>query len=356
MPATRVLLVDDDEVLRSMMGGVLQHHGFEITAASSVSEALKHISSNVYDVLLSDLHMPGAGDGLTVVSAMRHANPKAVTLLLSAFPEMDAAAHAILLQADQLLVKPMDVMSLIETIENRLAHGPAPTRVVESVASILERTAENTIRDWYELIVTDDLVMAVALTYEQRTGHLHQVFIDLARCLRSPKPIGGKETISAAAAQHGLDRRRQGYTAAMLVEESRMLQVSVFQTLQDNMATIDYSILLIGVMTIADELDSQLSQAMRSYIAETAVDALTWLDRVTWSELWPSERQHANLPSKKKPRQKPGRFAQISNRFTSQRWYYANSSHDSRPGFRGVRPKAHCRTGPTSTCTNCDTG
>jgi CheY-like chemotaxis protein len=41
---------------------------------------LNLINSQVFDVLLSDLHMPGAGDGLTVVSAMRHANPKAVTM------------------------------------------------------------------------------------------------------------------------------------------------------------------------------------------------------------------------------------------------------------------------------------
>jgi YesN/AraC family two-component response regulator len=46
----------------------------------------KHINSILFDVLLTDLHMPGAGDGLTVVSAMRHSNPKAVTMVLSAFP------------------------------------------------------------------------------------------------------------------------------------------------------------------------------------------------------------------------------------------------------------------------------
>ena len=51
----------------------------------------------------------------------------------------------------------------------------------------------------------------------------------------------------------------------MLVEESRMLQVSIFQTLQNNLPSIDFSVLLIGVMTIADEVDSQLSQAMESY-------------------------------------------------------------------------------------------
>jgi hypothetical protein len=55
----------------------------------------------------------------------------------------------------------------------------------------------------------------------------------------------------------------------MLVEESRMLQVSIFQTLQNNLQTVDFSLLLVDVMAIADEVDSQLAQAMTSYIAES---------------------------------------------------------------------------------------
>jgi len=54
----------------------------------------------------------------------------------------------------------------------------------------------------------------------------------------------------------------------MLVEESRMLQVSIFQTLQNNLHTVDFSLLLLAVMAIADEVDSQLAQAMTSYVAE----------------------------------------------------------------------------------------
>jgi DNA-binding response OmpR family regulator len=270
----KVLLVDDDVAVLSMLEEVLQQEGYDVTTATSVPEALRHISSNVYNVLLSDLHMPGAGDGLTVVSAMRHANPKAVTMLLSAFPEMDAAAHAILLQADQILVKPMDVTALVEAIKERLAIGPPAIRIVETVATILERTTESTIQIWFARIQTDKQVMTVPLTFEQRTSHLPQVFRDLALRLRSSKPIGSKELISEAAAEHGLNRRKHGYTAAMLVEESRMLQVSIFQTLQNNLASIDFSVLLIGVMTIADEIDSQLSQAMASYIAESVSDNL----------------------------------------------------------------------------------
>ncbi len=94
MDDIRVLLVDDDEIVRMALTGVLEQSGFSVTTAATVPEALRLISGpETYDVLLSDLHMPGAGDGLTVVSAMRHANPQAVTLLLSAFPEMTAAAR-----------------------------------------------------------------------------------------------------------------------------------------------------------------------------------------------------------------------------------------------------------------------
>jgi DNA-binding response OmpR family regulator len=269
-----MLIVDDDDMIRFSLGEVLQQEGFDVTSAASVPEALKLISSNVYDVLLSDLHMPGAGDGLTVVSAMRHANPKAVTMLLSAFPEMDAASHAILLQTDQILVKPMNVTALVEAIRERLATGPPAVRIVETVATILERTTDLTIADWYSHIQKDEKVMAVHLTYEQRICHLPQLFIELVRRLRSSKPIGSKEFVSPAAAEHGINRRRQGYSAELLVEESRMLQVSIFHTLQKNLARIDFSILLTEVMTIADEIDSQLSQAMASYVAESIADGL----------------------------------------------------------------------------------
>jgi CheY-like chemotaxis protein len=270
MAIAKVLLVDDDENVRFGLGELLESRGFDITTAASVPEALKLIISETYDVLLSDLHMPGAGDGLTVVSAMRHANPRAVTLLLTAYPEMGAATHAILLQADQILVKPMKLPALVEVIKQRLASRRPGPRAVESVATILERSAQSSIDDWFGRVQLQDRLMAVPLSYEQRCGHLPQVFRDLVYRLRSSQPLGTREVLSIAAAQHGVSRREYGYTAAMLVEESRMLQVSIFQTLQNNLANIDFSVLLIGVMTIADEVDSQLSQAMESYLTHSS--------------------------------------------------------------------------------------
>jgi DNA-binding NtrC family response regulator len=100
----KVLIVDDDELIRTTEKLILEAGNFEVVTAGSVNDALRLIGTRVFDVLLTDLHMPGAGDGLTVVSAMRHANPAAVTIIFSGFPEMKEAAAAILLQADEILV------------------------------------------------------------------------------------------------------------------------------------------------------------------------------------------------------------------------------------------------------------
>jgi DNA-binding response OmpR family regulator len=267
-------VVADDEAVRVSLCTILEKHGFDVTCAADVSGALKLISSQKYDVLLTDLHMPGAGDGLTVVSAIRHANPEAVTLLLSSFPEMSAAANAILMQTDEILVKPMNIPDLISAITQRLARGPLHKRNIETLATILERTTEAGIADWYELVEKEDTLMAVPLSREARCKHLPQLFSDLAVRLQTFKPLGTKELKSRSASDHGTARRQQGYTAAMMVEESRILQVTIFHTLQKNLGTIDFSVLLLGVMTIADEVDSQLSQSMKSYLAESIQDTL----------------------------------------------------------------------------------
>ena len=269
MSEIKVLVVDDDEIVRATLTGVLGQSGFSVTSAANVADALKYISGpETYDVLLSDLHMPGAGDGLTVVSAMRHANPAAVTLLLSAFPEMAAAAEAIVKQADEILVKPLDLILLIEIIHQRIASVPRPKHEVETVAEILERTTEGTIQNWFERVQREKSLMAIPMSREQRCGHLPDLFREMICHLCAQKPIGTKELMSSSAREYGAIRFSQGYTATMLVEEFRMLQISIFHTLQNNPTNIDYSVVLTNVMTVADQIDFQLQQSVASFARE----------------------------------------------------------------------------------------
>src|ERR1700736_4914622 len=98
------------------------------------------------------------------------------------------------------------------------------------------------------------------------------MFRDLVTRLRNPLPLGTRALMSGGAHLHGCLRRDQGYTPALMVEESRILQVSIFETLQSHSESRDSSDLLIDVMAIADEVDSQLAQAMTGYISEADRD------------------------------------------------------------------------------------
>jgi DNA-binding response OmpR family regulator len=274
MPRPRVLLVDDDPDIRELLIVKLGQDGFDVTEACDVNEALRHIASNSFDVLVSDLHMPGAADGLTVISAMRHANPETVTILFSAFPQMDIAVKTILAQTDQILVKPSGISTLSKTIRARLAQDFFYAKPMESVATILERSIGKTVDAWYARVEQDEGLMNLSLSREEREGYIPHVLKDVVLRLRSDRSLGDKDIISTAAHRHGLLRREQGYSAAMMVDESRALQVSIFETLNKNAEYIDFSLLLKNVMAIADEVDSQLSQAVMSYRNESVLDSL----------------------------------------------------------------------------------
>jgi DNA-binding response OmpR family regulator len=268
MKTNRILLAEDNAEVRIAFQEGLESHGFYVAPARSVSEALKFISTEKFDVLLADLYMPDASDGFTVVNAMRHTQPNAVTLVLSNYPVLQAAMTAILLQADQVLVKPIGFAEITAIIQNKLSNPSAhPNIHKERVAAILERDMQTTIQSWMSRVEHTEELTALSLTYQDRTGHLPLLLSDLVCRLRLPPEA--KSPVSSAAREHGILRRKQGYTVPMVVEESRILQVSIFNTLQNNLGRVDFGTVLLDVMTIADEVDSQLKQAMLGFM-ETA--------------------------------------------------------------------------------------
>jgi DNA-binding response OmpR family regulator len=260
----RILLADDNDDIREIFKEGLEKRGFEVVTAPTVNEALRFIATEKFDVLLSDLHMPDAGDGFTIVSAMRHTHPKAVTLVTSGYPALQEAMAAILLEADEILVKPIAVGKVAELIRAKLANpSPRPEMKKERVAAILERETDRTIQDWISRVEVNEELASLPLSFTERTGHLPLLLGDLVRRLRLTHDTVGP--VSKAAREHGVVRRKQGYSVPMMVEESRALQVSIFNTLQNNLAATDFSTLLLDVMTIADEVDSQLKQTMVGY-------------------------------------------------------------------------------------------
>jgi hypothetical protein len=147
-------------------------------------------------------------------------------------------------------------------------HGPRESEDAaarETVADILERELQPVIADWLARVEMEPDLRCIPLSYGDRTGHLPHLLHDVIARLRLDATT--KAPISKAAAEHGDLRRRQGYTVAMAVEESRLLQVTIFSTLHKNAKNLEFSLLLPDVVTIADEVDAQLKEQMLRFMA-----------------------------------------------------------------------------------------
>jgi len=144
------------------------------------------------------------------------------------------------------------------------SESPPDSAGTESVADILEQELDPTIHEWLGLVEKEPDLIGIPLNFEERTGHLPRLLHDVIARLRLDK--GSKAPVSVAASQHGRLRRKQGYSAAMVVDESRILQVCIFSTLHRNEQRVKFSRLLPDVVTIADEVDAQLKQQILCFL------------------------------------------------------------------------------------------
>jgi len=152
-----------------------------------------------------------------------------------------------------------------------VAGGSAGPIIIESVADILERDLDDVIQEWLVWVDHEPDLAAIPLNFEDRTGHLPQLLRDVIVRLRLDDET--KAPVSQAAAHHGDLRAQQGYTVAMAVEESRLLQVSIFTTLHKSQSHLEFETVLPAVVVIADEVDAQLKQQMLRFMAADAVKA-----------------------------------------------------------------------------------
>lgn len=266
MISPKVLLVDDnpDDLFLTLRS--LRSKNCDVVPATNVNEALHQIAAQQFDILITDLHMPDPGDGFAVVTAMRHSQPSALTLVVSGYPDVQKSMTAILLQADEILLKPFDVERLADLIHKRRDVKPAGVSNKESVASILERDAGLTVERWLSRVKNVKELADIHLTADERTRHLPEILRNISARLRAHRILEAIATPSPAAVAHGRLRYLQGYSASLIVQESRIFQVCIFETLQDNLVVVDFSTVLPDIMLIADEVDAQLAQSIESFL------------------------------------------------------------------------------------------
>ncbi|HWR16359.1 MAG TPA: response regulator [Terriglobales bacterium] len=261
----RILFVDDEPNIRASLPAILRLHGFQVTSAGTVGEALQAIASEKFDVLISDLNIGSPGDGFTVVSAMRRTQPNCVTLILTGYPAFETALQAIRSQVDDYLIKPAGAEKLVKAIEARLNHR-APHRpiVPKRVSAILLENAQALV----DTIVDRELrilhLPRVHLSEEECRQNALSFVEALALQLENGRTELLPDLVELSAA-HGQARFRQGYSAPLLVEEHRLFCNAVLECVQNNLLAVDVSSLVPDLKHLSDILASMLREAVASF-------------------------------------------------------------------------------------------
>ena len=156
MQALKILVVDDDPVTRTLLLKKLQKADYEIDLAENGVEAVRMIANQFYDVVLTDLMMPGGVDGIGVLESAKEVSIKTEVVLITAHGSIDNAITAMKKGAVDYLQKPINFDELflrLEKIRN-LRHLMKNASDLREAMEVTEQTSSATIQN-LEMTVAD---------------------------------------------------------------------------------------------------------------------------------------------------------------------------------------------------------
>lgn len=150
-----VLVVDDEGAIRYSVSKTLQRIGYQVDEAASGEEALEMIGRNEYEVILTDIRMPGL-TGVDLLKRIKDLSPDAIVILMTGYASLGTAVESLRLGAHDYLIKP----SSSQDIRQSVARGVERARNLKRRRALLDAIRSNV----FELTRAD--VEAIAAVYE----------------------------------------------------------------------------------------------------------------------------------------------------------------------------------------------
>jgi len=111
----RILVIDDDESVRTTAAAILEVEGYEVDTAENGKEAIEKSNTDLYRVALIDFRLPDM-DGTELLTALRETTPKMAKIMVTGYPTVQNAIECVNKHADAYFVKPVDYEKLLNTI------------------------------------------------------------------------------------------------------------------------------------------------------------------------------------------------------------------------------------------------
>jgi two-component system, NtrC family, sensor kinase len=120
LPQAKILVVDDEDVIRDVLSKYLKRHGYLVDTAEDGNVALKKLEESAgYNLIITDLRMPGM-DGLEVLKSIKKTNPYIEVIVLTGYYTIEHAVQAIRVGAFDFICKPCDFTQLVEIVKKCL--------------------------------------------------------------------------------------------------------------------------------------------------------------------------------------------------------------------------------------------
>ena len=138
----KILIVDDETVVRDSLNRLFADEGFETRAAASGREALERLGPGEFDLALIDIRMPGM-DGMELQERLHQADPELMVVVMTGYATVETAVQALKKGAWDYIVKPIDPDELVHLVSKALDHRGARrevTRLRENMQEIFPKT------------------------------------------------------------------------------------------------------------------------------------------------------------------------------------------------------------------------
>jgi DNA-binding NtrC family response regulator len=112
----RILVVDDEEIIRDMLFDTLTQAGYTVKTAKDGSDAIAQIGNESFDIVITDIKMPDIG-GMELLIRVRRTNPNVCVLLMTAYGTIKSAINAIKLGAHDYICKPFELSKMKNIVE-----------------------------------------------------------------------------------------------------------------------------------------------------------------------------------------------------------------------------------------------
>ncbi len=126
----RLLIVDDEEIMRQFLNEVLKDEGYEIDLAASGKEALRRMNESEYDIVLTDIVMPEL-DGLGVVAATKDLSYNPSVIVMTGYASMETAVESMKLGAADYITKPFNIDQIRIIVKNAVEERALKARAAE---------------------------------------------------------------------------------------------------------------------------------------------------------------------------------------------------------------------------------